>query len=387
MLEGNQEEAYQQAQQAIRAGEFEKARKLYAKLWKSFVWQGDRDLQINYAYACEKTGRQQEALKIYREMMDNYKHDDPSENSQVMMEESMVHLREMMLAKDGKSNISQTLDVKHNKDDAQLIRRLFRYGVEKTYKKGADLCQAGDIASEMWLLFDGALDVIVPNVPQSQLMGNKSNPCLLGELAYFTGLRRAATLIAAQDIRVYQLPYARLEKAITKTPEIQKDLDYLFRSRLAANVLGKHAIFSLLNEQLRYKIALSMTHEQLAAGEDLVQTNQEAPDAFMIQSGTALMLQTNSFTQEESLIGSMRPGDFFHLGGLLRGFKPDYKVVAGSPCRILRLRRQVFEPLMMKHPKLIKSILEQSRQEADAQIMHPEAGNLWAANRYIDMKS
>ncbi len=387
MFQGNQEEVYQQAQQAMGQGQFDLARKLYAQLWQSFVWQGDRDLQINYAYACEKTGHHQEALKIYREMMDTYEQSDPSDNSQVMMEESMTQLRDMMLSGRGKNTISQTLDVKHNKDDAQLIRRLFRYGVEKKYPQGTNLCQAEDIAGEMWLLFDGSLDVVVPNVPQSTITGTKTNPCLLGELAYFTGLRRAATLTCAQPVRLYQLSYKRLEQAINETPEIQKDLDYLFRSRLAANVLGKHAIFSLLNEQLRYKVALAMTHEHLAAGEHLVHNDQETPDAFMIQSGTALMLQTNSFTQEESLIGSMRPGDFFHLGGLLRGFKPDYKVVAGSPCRILRLRRKIFEPVMMKYPKLIKAILEQSRQQLGEQIMHPEAGNLWAANRYIDMKS
>ncbi|MDX8382441.1 MAG: cyclic nucleotide-binding domain-containing protein [Ghiorsea sp.] len=386
MLEGNQEEEYQKARQAISDGNFEVARKIYAKLWKSFVWQGDRDLQINYAYACEKTGRPAEALKIYREMMDNYDHASPSENSQVMMEESMVQLREMMLSGKDQNALSQTLDVRNNKDDAELIRRLFRFGSEKLYKKGSNLCLDGDVASEMWLMFDGTLDVVVPNVSRSQLNGGKSNPVLLGELAYFTGLRRAATLQCATDVRVYKLPYIRLEEAIKKVPEIQKDLDYLFRSRLAVNVLGKHDIFGKLKEQLRYKIALSMKHEFVAVGEYLVKVGQEEPDAFMIQSGTALMMQTNSFTQEESLIGSMRPGDLFHLGGLLRGFKPEYKVVAGSPCRILRLKRKIFEPVMMKYPTLIKSILDQSRQEAGEQIMHPESGNLWAANRYIDMK-
>jgi len=387
VFEGSQDDAYQKARQAISHGDFEVARKIFAQLWKSFVWQGDRALQINYAYVCEKTGRHAEALKIYREMMDGYESTVPSENSQVMMEESMIQLREMMLSGKNNSALSQTLDVRNNKDDAQLIRRLFRYGAEKTYKMGDHLCKDDDIASQMWLMIDGSLDVIVPNIPKYQLTGSKSNPVLLGELAYFTGLRRAATLNCATDVRVYQLSYQRLEDSIQKEPEIQKDLDYLFRSRLAVNVLGKHAIFGKLKEQLRYKVALSMSHEFLGVGDHLVQAGYETPDAFMIQSGTALMLQTNSFTQEESLIGSMRPGDLFHLGGLLRGFKPEYKVVAGSPCRILRLKRKVFEPVMMKYPTLIKSILELTRQEVEEQIMHPEAGNLWAANRYINMKS
>ena len=85
-------------------------------------------------------------------------------------------------------------------------------------------------------------------------------------------------------------------------------------------------------------------------------------------------------------IALMQPGDFFHLGGLLRGYVAPYSVVSGTPCHLLRLPRQSFEPFMLQRSWLIKAILKHSRLSAEQQILHPEARNLWAADRYFDMK-
>ncbi len=69
----------------------------------------------------------------------------------------------------------------------------------------------------------------------------------------------------------------------------------------------------------------------------------------------------------------------------MRGFHAPYRVVTGTPCRLLRLKRETFEPLMKQHPWLIKDLLAHSRQSVERQILHPEQNNLWAADRYIDM--
>jgi len=97
-----------------------------------------------------------------------------------------------------------------------------------------------------------------------------------------------------------------------------------------------------------------------------------------------LLIRTHGDGREE-LMGSMHPGDMMHLGGLLRGFVPRYRIVAGAPSRLLHLPRAKFEPLMKKRPWLIASILKHSRMPMDKQILHPEARNLWAANRYIEI--
>jgi len=197
-------------------------------------------------------------------------------------------------------------------------------------------------------------------------------------------MRRAATLCCATNVTVLELPYEKLSELAKEDVRLQPMLDFLFRDRLVMRVLSQHEIFKMVHDFDRRRIALSFESRTAMATDVIVEQGCEHDGAYMVQSGLTLLIRVHRDGREE-LMGSMHPGDMMHLGGLLRGFTPQYRIVAGAPSHLLYLPCAKFEPLMKKRPWLISSILKHSRMSIDKQILHPEANNLWAANRYIEI--
>ncbi len=375
-------EVFRQAREAADRGDFERARRLYGELWRSPLWQNDQEVQSKYAYSCERTGDYTEALAAYKSLMNTYSRTPPDE--QALVEESMVRLRELM-AEGERDASNRVLDMRGSDSLAGMVPLLFGHAYERQLEPGFLLCQVGDPAYHMWLLTRGEMDVLVPGAPTSRLASTPERPCLMGELAYFTGMRRAATLCCATHATVLELPYDRIAELAREDARIQSMLDHLFRERLLMQVLSQHEIFKQVRDDDRRTIALSFERMSVNAAEVLVEQGKEHDGAYMVQSGLMLLIRVHEDGREE-LMGSVHPGDMMHLGGLLRGFLPGYRIVAGAPSQLLRLSRERFEPLMKKRPWLISAILRHSRMPMERQIMHPEARNLWAANRYIDLE-
>lgn len=373
---------FQQARMAAEKGDYHASRKYYGQLWNSSVWHNDKDVKLSYAYACERTGDYSEALSAYKSLMNHYV-DGLDEEDDILSQESSVRLREIM-SESGEENRGQIIDSASDEGEATLIAKLFEHGYPRELEAGEPLCLKGDAAGHMWLLQDGEVDVIMPNQQITKLSGSKGRPCLIGELAYFTGMRRAATLSAAKTVKVLELPFERVRALLKKDQELYAMMEHLFRHRLVLQVLSRHDIFKLFNDIDRRRVTTIFENTSTRAGQTLIEEGEEYPDAFLAQSGTLLLLSHKG--DKETLIGSIHPGDLFHLGGLLRGYRATYSVVSGTPCHLLRLPRHSFEPFMLQRSWLIKAILKHSRLSAEMQVLHPESKNLWAADRYFDMK-
>ncbi|MDX8404434.1 MAG: cyclic nucleotide-binding domain-containing protein [Mariprofundaceae bacterium] len=373
---------FQQARAAAAKGDYHASRKYYGQLWDSSIWHNDKDVKLSYAYACERTGDYSEALHAYKSLMKHYVN-GPGDEEDILSQESAVRLREI-LSEGGEANRGQIIDSASDEGEATLVAKLFEYGYPRELEAGEPLCLKGDSAGHMWLLQDGEIDVIMPNQKISRLSGSRGRPCLIGELAYFTGMRRAATLSATQPVKVLELPFERVRALLKKDQELYTMMEHLFRHRLVLQVLSQHDIFKLFNEIDRRRVTTIFENTSTRAGQTLIEEKEEYPDAFLVQSGTLLLLSHKGGS--ETLVGSIHPGDFFHLGGLLRGYRANYSIVSGTPCHLLRLPRHSFEPFMLQRSWLIKAILKHSRLSAEMQVLHPESKNLWAADRYFDMK-
>ncbi|MDQ6981330.1 MAG: cyclic nucleotide-binding domain-containing protein [Ghiorsea sp.] len=375
---------FRAAMAAEEAGEYEKAYRLFGELWESEFWSEDRDVLLHYANASEHVGDHTRALNIYTKLMESMTL-NPSDTTGTLIQASMSRLNELVHDGSVESEIEgHNLDVAYDEEEARLVDELFKYATELSLPAGTTICESEDIANHMWLLVDGQVDVLIANINTTTLTGSRTHPCLMGEVAYFTGMRRAATLKCASDVKLLELSFNDIVDLESKDPNVQPLLDHVFRSRLGYHLLSQHDIFKKLDDDERKEVALCMRHTSYLPSKILVEQGLPRDNAFMVQSGTLLMLKKGEDGNFE-LISSMHPGDIFHLGGLLVGFRAPYRVVTGTPCRLLRLKAELFEPMMKKHPWLIKDILAHSREEAERQILHPEKENLWAANRYINL--
>jgi len=377
------QKTFKRARDAAAKGDFQMARKLYAKLWHSPTWKHDTEVQLSYAYSCERTGDYSEALQAYKILMGTSMNHPDLTGEQELVEESMTRLRELM-ADVGESEHNPVIDVNSNAAEAKFIARLFKHGYSRTLLPGEVLCHQDELAGHMWLLQKGVIDAILPCQMTSKLEGTLNRPCLMGELAYFTGMRRSATLCCATDVEVIELSYEAIRALLQEDESLYEMMDYLFRHRLVAHVLSRHIIFKLFNEPDRKRLTAVFENTVTQSGHALIEQGEDHPHAYMVQSGVLLLLDCSQ--EKERLLGSVQPGDFFHLGGLLRGHQAAYKVLSGTSCHLLRLPRHDFEPFMLQRPWLIGAILKHARLASGEQVMRPEVGNVWGADNYIDME-
>jgi CRP-like cAMP-binding protein len=363
---------------AEESGDYKKAYKLFGELWESDFWSHDQELVLHYANASEQVGDYKKSLKLYTQLMKTMTI-NPTETTGVLVQTSMSRLHDLVhdSTLEGKA-----LDTQEITDEARLVNELFKEAERRSLNAGDLICEVEDIANDMWLLVEGEVDVELSGVVTTTLKGSRTSPCLMGEVAYFTALRRAATLRCKTDVKLLELSFQNIATLKGKDERIQPLLDYMFRSRLGYHLLGQHPVFKKLPEAERKEAAISLRHVNFLPSKIIIEQGQPRNSTFMVQSGTLLMLKMDD-DGEHDLIASMHPGDIFHLGGLLQSFKAPYRVVTGTPCRLLRLQNTVFEPILKKHPSLVKDILEYSREESERHILHPEKDNLWAADRYI----
>jgi len=377
------QKTFKQARDAAAKGDFQSARKLYSELWRSPTWKDDTEVQLSYAYSCERTGDYTEALQAYKLLMSQASGQPSLAGEQDLAEESMTRLRELM-ADVGESESNPVIDVSSDAAEAKFIARLFKHGYTRTLSPGDVLCQQGELAGHMWLLQKGSIDAILPHQMTTTLEGSSTRPCLMGELAYFTGMRRSATLCCATEVEVVELSYETIRALLQDDESLYEMMDYLFRHRLVAHVLSRHKIFKLFNEPDRKHLTSVFENTLTRSGQTLIEQGEDHPHAYMVQSGVLLLLDCTQ--GNERLLGSVQPGDFFHLGGLLRGHQAAYKVVSGTSSHLLRLPRHDFEPFMLQRPWLIGAILKHVRLTSGEQVMRPESGNVWGADNYINMK-
>jgi len=372
---------YRHACDAASCGDFKTARKLYAELWEIPAWRSDPDVQRSYAYSCEKTGDYTEALVAYRKLIQRFDSGSQPSEEQNLVDESLTRLRDIMTDA-GEIDRSSVINEKHNVGKSALLKKLFSHGYTRAFSAGDLICSHGEMAGHMWLLQEGAVDVILPHATADQLQANDGSVCLMGELAYFTGMRRTASLCCATHVQLIELPYERIRALMSEDDETYQLMEYLFRQRFVLHVLGNHNVFKLLSDVERQDLTMLLGNTSTQAGQTLIEIDEEHPSAYMVQNGVLLLMGKSK--GQEVLLGSFHPGDVIHLGGLLRGHHASCRFVSGTPCHLLHLLRHDFEPLMMKNPWLIRAILGHVRQSLEQQIKSKHSAGVLTAKRSMN---
>jgi CRP-like cAMP-binding protein len=103
---------------------------------------------------------------------------------------------------------------------------LFKYSF---YKAGSKIVQQGDKGDDIFILKRGAVTVLVDN----QIVGLIDTPdTVFGEMSYFLGVDRTATIEAAEDSEVVVISGETLFNLMFEKPEIGIELMKLLSDRL-----------------------------------------------------------------------------------------------------------------------------------------------------------
>jgi len=374
-----------QVRKALATENYAEAEALYVTIMEFPDMADDLDIRVRYAYCTEKNGNLDQAIDAYCEVLKIYRERD-EEAAATSIEKILEGLRktpEEATPEQSEQNIEPL-------SDAELMQRLCNMGELVTLASGDLLCREGDMPDTLWLLRKGSLTVHLPDYDEPDSIHVKQGHlALIGELGFFTNQRRHADIEAATTVELFAIKSSDIYRQKEIDPAFKAAMKRLLLERWGEPVLTRHTVFERVNDIDRMRIMNSFERIDLGPGEILVEAGEEHGYAYLLQSGCMFFMHSQeepddtTETDDGSLMTSIFPGDMIHIGGLLKGYKSEYRVVTATPVKLLRLSQEDFEPFTLRRPWIIKAIRDYSRRPASLQVMKPDDDYLWKADRHV----
>ncbi|MFC1536202.1 cyclic nucleotide-binding domain-containing protein [Pseudomonadota bacterium] len=378
-----------EVRKAVANENYAEAEALYLKVMEFPDMADDLDIRVRYAYCTEKNGNFDQAIDAYCEVLNIYR-DNGEKSAAASIEKILEELRSRPEEKP--EEVMPEVEVEPL-DDAELMHQLCEMGELITLSSGDLLCNEGDMPHTLWLMRSGTLTIHLPGYDEPDTITVKDNHLtLIGEIGVFTSQRRGANVEVADRAELFAVKSSDIFKREEADPAFRGAMDRLLRERWAEPVLARHTVFERINDIDRMRLMNSFERIHLEPGETLIEEGEEHNSTYMLLSGCLFFMHSEEHQDEgfESHDGSMTtsimPGEMIHLGGLLKGYRSEYKVITATPAELLRLSQEDFEPFSLRRPWIIQAILHFSRRPAHLQIMRPEDDYLWKTDRHVEVE-
>ncbi len=373
-----------EATRHVMAGRYLEAARIYERLLAGAHGGDDLDLRMRYAYCAERAGRIDTAIEVYRWLVDEYRRRGEA-GAAARLSEHVLGLAAGATRAVERPRPAPEVRVEPL-TEAELTEALYAMGTRRHLGAGDVLCRAGDVPQELWLLESGAFEVHIPDFEDHDIVRRpEAGVTLLGEIGYFTLQRRTATLVAAEDSSVIEVSRASIEARCDEDPAFAGAFERLMREKWVEPALARHEVFARINDVDRLKLAHCFRPRRLTPGETLIEAGVTHSCAYLLQQGCLFYMHSepsvrdDAFEAEDgSIITSVLPGDFVHLGGLVGDYPSPYRIVAASPALVLGLSARDFEPFLARRPWLVATIEEFRERPAHLQLMRPEEFRSWA---------
>ena len=381
----NVQRLMRQARKAVNKELYAEACELYQQVLDTEEMTGNLDLQLRLGWCYERLEKMDEACVLYQYVIHQYTHDG-EKNAALELQKVVDAIQKSKVD----SDVAQTVHDIASMDDGELMLQLQSMADIIELETGDVLCEVGGMPDTLWLLQQGSVAVRVDGYDEDDpdtLHAQAGVLVMIGEIGIFTQQRRVAKVWAITPCHLYAIPAKAIQNC--DSMGFQAGMERLLREHWVDPLLSQHAIFDRINDVDRRRLSQSLEVVELEAGACLVEAGEEHHGAYLMQIGCLFFLHNSeekqTHSEDESLLSSVVPGDMVHLGGLLPGYKSEYKIVAATAVRLLRLSKDVFDAFSLRRPWIVQALLHYCRRPMHLQVMHPDDGYLWKMNRHIEL--
>jgi len=377
-----------QARKAVSREAYHEAEELYASIIEFPEMADDLDTRLRYAYCAEKTENLQQAIETYNEVVAIY-HQSGEEGAAAALEQTIEGLKNRP-DEEEEPQQEEACEVEAL-NDTELMQQLCEMGELISLSPGDMLCHEGDMPHTLWLMRSGSLAIHLPDYDEpDSITAEDGHLTLIGEIGFFTGQRRVADVEVTAAAELFAVNGADILKRRESDPAFRGGMERLLLERWAEPVLAHHTVFERINDIDRMRLMHAFKRITVGPGETLIEEGEEHASTYMLQSGCLFFMHSHPDEGFKTHDGSMTvcifPGEMIHLGGLLKGYRSEYKVLTATPVKLLRLSQEEFEIFTMRRPWITQAILRFSHRPAHLQIMRPEDDYLWKADRHVKVE-
>lgn len=214
------------------------------------------------------------------------------------------------------------------------------------HKAGEYIMKQGDEGDNFYIIDEGTVEVFVNDHPVTTISEGGS----FGELALIYGTPRAASIQAKTGVKLWAIDRDTYRRILMG--------QFIKKRKMYEEFLSKVKILESLDYYERLTVADALTPVEFKDG-DIITNQGEAGDEFyIIEEGTAIVLQRRSADAPQEEVGRLGRSDYFGEIALLFNRPRAATVKAQGPLKCLKLDRDCFERLLGPCADILKRNME-----------------------------
>ena len=255
----------EEVQRALSRGDWSKA----LRYLQEYCAEDPADLRSRHKVAelLERLGRKEEALREYRKLAEDF-----AEAGFLLQAVSVnkIILRIDPSQKDVNERLAHhyTEKVQETKPalplppiplfselNEQELQSLVSQVQARTFQKDETICREGESSNSLMVISRGEVGIF-KRLPEEEerWIRNLKEGDLLGEFGFFTDQKRHATVKAATECEVFEIPRIGLNEIIGSHPRIREVLSGLFEKRVLDLFVSASPLFSSLSSAEREEV-------------------------------------------------------------------------------------------------------------------------------------
>merc|ERR1719320_1195718 len=199
-------------------------------------------------------------------------------------------------------------------------------------KKGTSVINQGDKGNEFYVIKEGSFEIFVKKTKVAHFKKGQ----VFGELALIFDSPRAATVIAAEDSKLFAVHRLAFRTALKNTVMEQTSRNQRFLRSIKE--------FSELTDEEIRLIDNSLVKLNFQQGEVILKQNEEGDRFYLIISGACEWTKILPSGKYES--GELSMGDYFGERALIKAEKRAATIIAKSTVKTLTLNKYDFDEFM-----------------------------------------
>jgi cGMP-dependent protein kinase len=221
----------------------------------------------------------------------------------------------------------QSLELSHR---AAVIQEMYSTEV----KAGTTVITQGDLGDNFYVIEEGSFDIYVN---EKKVVTFAKGKCF-GELALMYNSKRAATVTAAEDSKVWVVDRYTYRRVVSQVSEEEFNTSVGF--------LNSVELLQPLAQYERVKIAEALEERRLNEGEWLFKQGEVGDSMYIIHTGSVRIIHDNATTGQSEVLADIGRGAFFGERSLMKNEPRFAGVVATSDSILLRLDQAAFNLLL-----------------------------------------
>ncbi len=214
----------------------------------------------------------------------------------------------------------------------------------------------------LFVILDGQANVVMQDREQSRVLTTLEPQEFFGEIALLMDHTSGATVMAATECSIIEIPKPVLATLIKKHPSIAEILRETSRRRLIDTRLAHVSLFAHLSTTERQQIADFLSLTEFKRGEIILAECDVGDFMYIIRSGmvevyTRLLMEQGDAKaadgeEEQLLLATLREGDFFGEQALLTNERRNATVIAATDVQLLRFAKPDLDIILRRYPRV-----------------------------------